>query len=89
MIGRTSPDFTALWIRRKLEKMRETNLSALESKVDELIALCNALVRENQSLREQQQSWLAERARLVERNELAKTKIDTMIGRLKMLDKES
>ena len=66
--------------------MEEMDFSALETKVDELVALCDALVQENQKLREEQQAWHAERTRLTERNDLAKSKIDAMIDRLKNLD---
>ena len=66
--------------------MEEMDFSALETKVDELVALCDALVQENQKLREEQQAWQAERTLLTERNDLAKTKIDAMIDRLKNLD---
>ncbi len=66
--------------------MEEMDFSALEAKVDELVALCDALVQENEKLRKEQQAWHAERASLTERNDLAKSKIDAMIGRLKNLD---
>lgn len=66
--------------------MEEMDFSALEAKVDELVAMCDALVQENEKLREERQAWQAERARLAQRNDLAKTKIDTMIERLKNVD---
>jgi cell division protein ZapB len=62
------------------------DFTALEAKVDDLIALCEALAKENKELREQQALWQAQRAKLIERNELAKAKIDAMIGRLRSLD---
>ena len=61
----------------------EMGFSALEAKVDELIALCDTLVQENKKLRAEQQAWHANRARVAERNDLAKTKIDAMIERMK------
>ena len=54
---------------------------------DELIALSEVLVEENQVLKAKQQSWTTERAKLVEKNELAKTRVESMIARLKALDK--
>lgn len=66
--------------------MEETTTAALTSRIDDLIALCTALARENQALQKEQAAWRAERARLIERNELAKSKIDAMIGRLRSLD---
>lgn len=68
--------------------MEETDFNALESKVDELIALCDALAKENQALREERQSLRAERARLLERNDSARSKIDATISRLKTLEEE-
>ena len=66
--------------------MEETTTAALTSRIDDLIALCATLARENQALQKEQAAWRAERARLIERNELAKSKIDAMIGRLRSLD---
>ena len=67
--------------------MANNDLEALEEKVDELIALSEVLVQENQVLKAKQQSWTTERAKLVERNELAKTRVESMITRLRALDK--
>ena len=66
--------------------MEETTTAALASRIDDLIALCATLARENQALLEAQAAWRVERARLNERNELAKSKIDAMIDRLRSLD---
>jgi len=67
--------------------MATNDLEALEEKVDELIALSEVLAEENQVLKAKQQSWTTERAKLVERNELAKTRVESMITRLRALDK--
>ncbi len=67
--------------------MATNDLEALEEKVDELIALSEVLVEENQVLKAKQQSWTTERAKLVQKNELAKTRVESMIARLKALDK--
>jgi len=67
--------------------MAINDLEALEDKVDELIDLCEVLATENQALMTNQQSWTTERAKLVEKNELAKTSVESMIARLKALDK--
>ena len=67
--------------------MANNDLEALEEKVDELIALSEVLVEENQVLKAKQQSWTTERAKLVERNELVKTRVESMITRLRALDK--
>jgi cell division protein ZapB len=69
--------------------MSAPDLEALEYKVEELIKLCELLARENLALRSQQSSWAMERARLIEKNELAKSKVESMIGRLKSLEQDS
>ena len=67
--------------------MAINDLEALEDKVDELITLCEVLGEENQALKTNQQSWTTERAKLVEKNALAKSSVESMIMRLKGLDK--
>lgn len=67
--------------------MAINDLEALEEKVDELIALSEVLAEENQVLKAKQQSWTTERAKLVERNGLTKTRVESMIARLRALDK--
>ena len=61
---------------------------ALEVKIDELIELCSVLTRENRALRAQQQNWTTERAKLIEKNELAKSRVESMITRLKALEQD-
>ena len=73
----------------KYTPMAENQLKTLEKKIDELIALCGDLNRENQSLKHQSMSWQDERLRLVENNELARVKVEAMINRLQALEQES
>ena len=61
-------------------------LKALEQQLDELVALTKTLGEENRALRAQQKSWSVERAKLLEKNELAKTQVTAMIARLKSLE---
>ncbi len=62
--------------------------TALEEKVEELIELCKVLGKENRALRTQQQNWTTERAKLIEKNELAKSRVESMITRLKTLEQD-
>ncbi|MEQ8858339.1 MAG: TIGR02449 family protein [Pseudomonadales bacterium] len=62
--------------------------AALDRKVTELIELCAVLSRENRALRAQQQNWTTERAKLIEKNELAKSRVESMITRLKALEQD-
>jgi cell division protein ZapB len=46
------------------------------------------LGNENKALKTQQSNWTVERAKLIEKNELAKNRVESMIGRLKALEKD-
>ena len=63
-------------------------LNRLERQVDNLIALVHLLGTENKALKTQQSNWTIERAKLIEKNELAKNRVESMIGRLKALEKD-
>ena len=65
------------------------DFDALERKIDELVRLCARLGRENRALKTQQQAWSVERARLIEKNELAKHRVEAMITRLKGMESDS
>lgn len=58
----------------------------LASQVEELIQVCERLKAENDSLRTQQQVLTTERAKLIEKNELARTRVEAMITRLKAME---
>ena len=59
---------------------------ALESRLQEIVALCSRLHVENQSLKEQQNALVDERAKLIEKNDTARSKVEQMIIRLKSLE---
>ncbi|MCR9261753.1 MAG: TIGR02449 family protein [Pseudomonadaceae bacterium] len=63
-------------------------LSQLEQQIDELLVLTTVLSKENRALRTQQKNWSTERAKLIEKNELAKSRVESMITRLKALEKD-
>jgi cell division protein ZapB len=82
-------------LRRSLPVMSDTNsqknppmeeMDVLERRVSELISLAEQLSRENKALRTQQENWSVERAKLIEKNELAKSRVESMIGRLRALE---
>jgi cell division protein ZapB len=66
--------------------MTRTTLSALEAQLDRLIQHCEQLSRENRKLRDQESGWMRERTRLIEKNELARTRVEAVITRLKSLE---
>ncbi|MFT7650973.1 MAG: cell division protein ZapB [Limisphaerales bacterium] len=63
-------------------------LGQLEHQLDELVVLTQVLSKENTALRTQQKNWSTERAKLIEKNELAKHRVEAMITRLKALEKD-
>ena len=58
----------------------------LEEKIDRLIRICHRLEDENRALRDQQNSLIAERAALVEKSELARSRVEAMITRLRAME---
>ena len=66
--------------------MDKPDLSALEAQIDELIQRCERLSNENQALRDQQGSLVTERASLIEKSEIARTRVEAMIARLRAME---
>ena len=66
--------------------MAENQLKVLEQKIDELITLCNDLNRENQALKAENADWRRERKDLMDRNEVARNKVEAMISRLRTME---
>jgi len=64
----------------------DVDLKALEVRVEELITACQYLKDENKTLKVKQDHLVNEKAELVEKTELAKTRIESMITRLKSLE---
>jgi len=69
--------------------MPDTQLQTLTQKIDALISLCAQLNRENTALKADANTWLAERQQLVDKNELAKTKVEAIIDRLKAMEQNT
>lgn len=68
--------------------MAEFDLNRLEQQVDELIRLCDRLREENASLRASQEHLVGERAELIEKTELARSKVEAMVARLKSMEEQ-
>jgi len=66
--------------------MADNQLQVLEQKIDELIALCDQLNRENQALKADSAGWQRERQDLMDKNELARTRVEAMINRLRTME---
>lgn len=66
--------------------MEPSAVKRLSDKVEQLLNHCNQLERDNTELRTLQNDWNEERTRLLQKNDLARNKIEAMIGRLKSLE---
>jgi len=64
----------------------EQELLKLEVRLEELVNSIERLKEENRSLRNQQDSMVTERASLIEKNEMARTRVEAMINRLKAME---
>lgn len=73
---------------RIMATRNESDLNSLETQVDQLIKVCDELKGENALLRERQASLVSERAKLIEKTELARSKVESMITRLKAMEAE-
>ncbi len=69
-----------------MEDKTEQELKRLEERVEELIRICERLKEENRQLRAQQNAYAAERTMLIEKNEAARVKVESMINRLKSME---
>ncbi len=68
------------------QQLAEQDLKRLETRIEELIRTVERLKEENRSLRAKQEALTAERARLIERNDLARSRVEAMINRLKAME---
>lgn len=69
--------------------MENAQMKLLERKVAELLQLCDSLNSENRLLKTAAHDWEREREQLVQKTELARTKVEAMIARLRALEQES
>jgi len=66
--------------------MAGKQLKELEKKIDELIALCKELNLENGVLKAEIAGWREERQDLLDKNEIARSKVEAMIDRLRAME---
>lgn len=64
----------------------EQELAQLEDKVDSLVSLVEQLMKENHSLRAQQDTLATERAGLLEKHDQVRNRVDAIVTRLKSLE---
>ena len=68
--------------------MEELDLKKLENRVDDLIKTIDRLQSENKTLRDSHTHLQTERTRLVEKTEMARTRVQAMIERLKAIEND-
>lgn len=66
--------------------MATINLQQLEIQINALINQCHQLAQENQLLKHERTQLLVERDTLLEKNTLARSRLEEMIARLKTLE---
>lgn len=66
--------------------MPNFDLDTLEVQMEELLRICKRLREENASLRTRQETLVTERAELIEKTELARSRVESMISRLKSME---
>jgi cell division protein ZapB len=64
----------------------EDDLRLLEKRIDELIETMGLLKNENSNLRQQKDKLVTERSQLIEKTELARSRVEAMISRLRSLE---
>ena len=69
--------------------MTDSDISKLEQRIDELIVLTETLSNENNLMRERQDILVEERARMIEKAELARSRVEAMLVRLKAMEAEA
>ncbi|MFP4062648.1 MAG: TIGR02449 family protein [Halochromatium sp.] len=68
--------------------MADFDIDLLEQHVDALIRKCQRLKEENASLHASREYLVAERAELIEKTELARSRLEAMVARLKAMEEQ-
>ncbi len=70
----------------ELEKTFTQELSRLERRLDELVTITGQLKDENRSLKQRQDTLIADRATMLQKNEQVRARVEAMVGRLKAME---
>ncbi len=65
------------------------DIKVLEERIDDLIGVCRRLREENEGLRNSQETLIEERAKLAEKNKMARSRLESIVDRLKTLEKST
>jgi len=66
-------------MRESRDTPLDADLDALGSRVERLLLRLEELQQQNRQLRHSERNWRQERAELIEKNELARAKVEAMI----------
>ena len=69
--------------------MSDTDITNLENRIDELITICDQLKSENTVLRERQDLLTEERERLIEKADLARSRVESILTRLRAMEQQA
>lgn len=69
--------------------MSDTDITNLENRIDELITICDQLKSENTVLRERQDLMVDERERLIEKADMARTRVEGILTRLRSMEQQA
>ena len=64
----------------------EEKFESLKEKVDDLIKVCSEMKLKNQILKASENNWQVERKQLLEKNKEAKSKLESILIRLKAMN---
>ena len=64
----------------------EEKFDSLKNKVDDLIKVCSEMKVKNQILKASEDNWQTERRQLLEKNREAKSKLESILTRLKAMN---
>ena len=75
--------------QEKQKAVSDDSLRVLEDKIDQLIALCAQLNRENQALKQENLGFQQERRDLIAKNEMARARVEATLQRLRSMEAAS
>jgi cell division protein ZapB len=69
--------------------MTEPDLTSLQRKIDKLISVNTELRQQTTAMQVSEARWQAERGKLMQQNDIASRKVNEMIERLQLLERNS
>lgn len=69
--------------------MTQLDLTSLQRKIDKLISVNEELRQQNNAMKVTEARWQAERGKLIQQNDIARRKVNEMIERLQVLERNS